>query len=780
VVFQNKLLMGAGGQPTGYEIDYSCRFDSDTPAYLARTFGTPTSDKIWTFSLWVKICKRDSGSVSIFMGAGDYNADYTAFLVTPDFKWDDRDHSGAAWKTQLRTNAVYRDPSAWYHIVYSYDSTPSTPSASSIKMFVNGEQLTSFSSETYPSQNTASVINTAVANWIGGVPTNGATYYFDGYMAEVVFVDGTALDADSFGETNSTTGQWIPKAISGLTFGNNGFHLDFADSSSLGNDVSGNNNDFTSSGLAAADQVTDSPTDNYNTLNSLDVYSGTGPITVSNGNLFADKTDAGEVWAGVRSTQYVNSSGKWYFENKLTNSDISGVYIGLSSPAQDLAGTPSESSTAWVLYPNNGNKNGGGSGQATYMASASQNDIIQIAYDAAEGDLWFGKNNQWADGSGNNNQTFANSTAAFTDISGDVCPTLWLAEIDSNVNFGQLGFAYTPPTDYTAFSTANLDDPTIADPSAYFQPTLYTGDGASSLAVNQGGNSTFSPDFVWIKNRDAVSNNLLFDAVRGATKWIPSNDGDVEETEADTLLSFDSDGFSVGDSVRVNTDTEKYVGWQWLEDATPGFDIVSFTGNGSNRTISHSLSAVPELIILKNLDTIIDWSVYTAMTGNTHYLTLNSTAISNDNDEYWNDTTPTSSVFTVGTHNSVNKSSSPMIAYLWAGVEGYSKFGSYTGNGNADGPFVWCGFRPSTILLKRTDAINDWTIKDSTRNPYNVVDHALIPDATNAEYTATWVYVDFLSNGFKVRSTDNSQNTSGGTYVFMAFADTPFKTALAR
>ena len=774
-----------GGAAAGYEIDQSCRFDSDTPAYLARTFGTPTSDKIWTFSLWVKICKRDSGSVSIFMGAGDYNADYTAFLVTPDFKWDDRDHSGAAWKTQLRTNAVYRDPSAWYHIVYSYDSTPSTPSASSIKMFVNGEQLTSFSSETYPSQNTASVINTAVANWIGGVPTNGATYYFDGYMAEVVFVDGTALDADSFGETNSTTGQWIPKAISGLTFGNNGFHLDFADSSSLGNDVSGNDNDWATSGLAAADQVTDSPTNNFCTLNVLNNDS----MTVSDGNLAAiSPANAHNAIGGT----FAVSSGKWYWEftaigNPDTNTaHFMGVAKTSFSAQNDYDSDAHSFSDIWAYAAHDGDKMNG-SGQVSYGVGGATNTVYSCALDMDNGKIYWGitagGSTTW-EASGD---PAAGSNAAFTNLTGgiEVYPIYTNSTVGCafTYNFGQSGFGATPPTGFKALSTANLDDPTIADPSGSFQSTIYTGDGATTLAVNQGGNSTFTPDFVWVKNRDQADSHLLFDLPRAVTNYLISNTGGGQATGADTVESFDSDGFTVGDDVRVNTSGEKYVGWQWLESDTAGFDVFTFTGTGSAHTISHSLGVVPELIIIKNQNITSDWWVYHAANTSapaTDYLVLNGTDTTTDSATAWNDTAPTSSVFTVGTASNVNGDGNSHIAYIFAPVESFSKFGSYTGNGNADGPFVWCGFRPAFIVEKNTNSADDWVMWDNQRNPYNVSGTVLKPNTSGAETTATSKYIDFLSNGFKLRASDTGVNGNGNVHCFWAFSDTPFKTATAR
>jgi hypothetical protein len=357
---------------------------------------------------------------------------------------------------------------------------------------------------------------------------------------------------------------------------------------------------------------------------------------------------------------------------------------------------------------------------------------------------------------------------------------------DQQLILGSDNMSHTVPSGFTAdLNVSQLDAPTIDDPSAYFQTTLYTGDGASSLAVNQGGNSTFDPDFVWIKNRDATDAHCLFDSVRGATKLISSDSTAAQTTDADTLLSFDSDGFSVGADVKVNTSSEKYVGWQWLEGTTSDCDIVSFTGNATGRTISHSLSVVPEFMIVKNLADTDNWAVYHASNTAapaTDYLILNTTAATADESTIWNDTAPTSSVFSVGTSSLTNGNTEAMIAYLFAGVEGFSKFGSYVGDGLANGPFVWCGFRPAYVMIKRSSALEEWSIIDSKRDPYNngATSHNLIAQGTEAETNVSTRWIDLVSNGFKVKSTNTAHNGSGSTYLFAAFADSPFKTATAR
>jgi len=229
------------------------------------------------------------------------------------------------------------------------------------------------------------------------------------------------------------------------------------------------------------------------------------------------------------------------------------------------------------------------------------------------------------------------------------------------------------------------------------------------------------------------------------------------------------------------------VGWQWIEGATPGFDVVSFTGNATARTISHSVGVAPEFIVVKNLADTDNWAVYHASNTAapaTDYLILNTTAATADDATIWNDTAPTSSVFSVGTSSLTNGNTEAMIAYLWAGVESFSKFGSYTGNGSTNGPFVWTGLKPSMVMVKRTNAAGGWPMWDNARSTYNVNNYLIEADATNAgggaEWTAAWTYIDFLSNGFKIRGNDTETNGSGSTYVFAAFAESPFKTATAR
>ena len=318
---------------------------------------------------------------------------------------------------------------------------------------------------------------------------------------------------------------------------------------------------------------------------------------------------------------------------------------------------------------------------------------------------------------------------------------------------------------------------TIDNPELYFQVKLYTGDG-STPSITLDGDEDMQPDMVWIKNRDATDSHCIFDAVRGATEVLHVDTNALEATDADTLTSFDSDGFALGADDKVNTNTENYVAWCWKESATAGFDIVTATGTGSAHTIAHSLSAVPHLMISKEYNQANDWRMYNhknTSAPETDSIIINETSGTEDNATHWNDTAPTSSVFTVGTGSVTNRTDSTYVYYLWTEKQGFSKFGEYTGNGNADGTYVHLGFRPAFLILKRTDGngyIEGWLMWDNKRLGYNPDNNHLQPHDNDAFGTADTL--DLLSNGFKIRESGAGTNGSGNTYIYMAFAEAPF------
>ncbi len=324
---------------------------------------------------------------------------------------------------------------------------------------------------------------------------------------------------------------------------------------------------------------------------------------------------------------------------------------------------------------------------------------------------------------------------------------------------------------------------TIDDPSAYFKVQLYTGDGSTPSITFDDTDTDMQPDIVWIKNRDATDSHCVFDAVRGATEVLHADAITAEATDADTLTSFDSDGFALGADVKVNTNAERYVAWNWKAgttsgiagspsitplgysfNATSGFSAIKYEGTGSAGTLPHGLGVAPSMIIVKALETTDNWAVYHKSLGATKYIELNLTAAAGTSAVMWNDTEPTSTLFTVNTNGGVNTAGNDYIAYCFAEKTGYSKFGSWISNNNADGTFVYTGFAPSFVMLKEDDGTNQWVMYDNKRPGYNKTPNALFANATSAE--ATDLGVDLLSNGYKIRSTNN-QNT--GNYIYMAF-----------
>ena len=319
---------------------------------------------------------------------------------------------------------------------------------------------------------------------------------------------------------------------------------------------------------------------------------------------------------------------------------------------------------------------------------------------------------------------------------------------------------------------------TIDDPSAYFQTTLYSGTG-SSQAVTNTGNSDLQPDWVWLKVRsNGTYGHVVFDSVRGVNKALFPNANNVEEDQSSdvSLSSFNSDGFTVGGYFNnVNQSGQTFVSWQWKETADAGFDIVSYTGSGSAKTVAHNLGVKPDVIICKSRSGTEEWRPYFSALGATYGMRLNGTNAKDDDAGYWNDVEPTSSVFTVGTNAGTNGSSVTFIAYCFSAKQGYSKFGSYKGNDNANGTFVYLGFSPAWIMIKRTDSVNDWIILDNKRNPINPSNERILAN-TNAAASTANTMVDFLSNGFKPRSTYGGIN-SVNNFIYMAFAENPFVTS---
>ena len=766
--------MGSSGAGA-YEIERSLRFDVHTGttsgAHLQRTFGSAGNRKTWTFSFWAKKT-WDGDEQVVFNGGGGGNGNTT-------IRWDDNEsfhvfeyNSGFTYR--LHTNRLFRDHSAWYHIVVTLDTTQGTAD-NRIKIYVNGVQETSFANRTNPAQDTDYTLNNNIEHTIGNnAVEDGNANYFNGYLTEIHFVDGTALDHTSFGKTDAETGQWIPKKYGG-SHGTNGFYLNFSDnsnttSSTLGDDDSANTNDWTCNNFSVAagvgnDSLEDTPTNNYATINPLAGYETTFEVP-ANGNL---DFNLGSTDQFALSSFLIPPSGKWYAE--LVYSAIATGRFGITNPK-------TKNDTKWngVEYYIGGIITVDDSTVQSSLTAVSNGDIVGIKVDRDAGTIAFTIGGS-ASGSAVNLSALSDSSelvfAASRNSSSGSAPA-------GSFNFGQRAFSHLP-ADYKALCSANLPEPTIKKGSNYFNPVIYTGNGSTSgddQAINSVG---FDPDLVWIKNRSSANtHHQVFDTARSSGDYALSPNGDGAEYGF-SAFDFISGGFeapySSSSSYSCNTNSETYVAWNWKESATAGFDIVGFNPSSGTDTYNHSLGVKPDAIFIKSRGSSANWEVYHSKLTAENKLYLNASDAQIDSG-FMGDTEPTSSVFS---YNPGSQNGNNHIAYLFSNVEGYSKMGSYTGNGNADGTFVYLGFKPAYVVTKASDRSSHWYVWDSTRSPFNQVQKALWHDyISEAEGDHTAYAIDFLSNGFKVRNNQSDTNTSGSTSIYMAFAETPFKYANAR
>jgi len=335
---------------------------------------------------------------------------------------------------------------------------------------------------------------------------------------------------------------------------------------------------------------------------------------------------------------------------------------------------------------------------------------------------------------------------------------------------------------------------TIDDPSAYFQAKGYAGNSVDNTAITNDGNSNLQPDLIWFARYDTPGDKFLLNSSRGVTKFLISSGTDAEGTSTSIVKSFDTNGFSVGTNSNSNSSSSNYVAWQWKANGgttssntdgsitstvqanqDAGFSIVTYTTAGSTATIGHGLGAKPDVILLKKRNGAISWYVRHVSTG-TSYLNLNltSAAVSNPT-ATWTTTEPTTSVYSIGTSSDFNINGGEYLAYCFAEKQGFSKFGKYVGNGSTDGSFIYTGFKPAVIILKRTDSAKNWNIITGATIQKNVIDERFNLNLGNIQSEGDWA--DFVSNGFKLRTTNASINASGGTYIFMAFAENPFTTS---
>jgi hypothetical protein len=755
-----------------------------------------------TLSMWVKRGALGSPQQSLMSSPNSGNADNFRFSTSDTLSMDFQD--GAVG--QLTTTQVFRDPSAWYHIVLAIDTTQAT-AANRAKLYVNGNQVTAFGTASYPAQNTIVTFSSVNATYLGRYGAV-AQNYFDGYLTDINFIDGQALEPYYFGN-NDANGVWKPIKYTGM-YGLNGFYLTFGNTTStttLGYDSSPNGNNWTTNNISLTagttyDAMLDVPTNtsatvaNYPTLNPLSPSSISA--TLSEANLKATGISTGTFESAISTMSF--TSGKIYFEATC----LSGTGTNASS---FIGITNISNATSGACFTNSGSGSIGWDVNGTTLytiinttltsrgAITPTNKVFRVAYDSSTGNIWLGYDTTWI--GGGDPSTLTTPTGTLTTGVEYICGATLNTSNDSiAVNFGQRPFAQTIPTGFTALNTYNLPTPTILQGNKYMDATTYTGTGVSQTVVNQG---QFKSDLIWIKQRNGTEWNILADSIRGTNKQLFSNSTNAEQTNATFLTAFASNGFTVDTSTGTNGSGSTYVGWQWQAgqgstssntsgsitstvsvNTTAGFSVVTYTGTGSSASVGHGLGVTPEFIIVKRRDTTSNWMVVSKyLTNYNWYLKLNLTDAQVGDGTIGN-IDPTTSLFHIGTNAIDNASGGTYVAYVWAPIAGFSKFGSYTGNGSSDGVFVYTGFRPKYVMIKRTDSANSWYVYDSQRNTYNTSKLVIFAESSSAEATSTTSDIDFVSNGFKIRGADSGINASGGSYIIACFAENPFKNSNAR
>jgi hypothetical protein len=774
------LFSGDEGITDSYKINNSLRFRSSASGYLSRTFATPTSTSTWTFSAWIKRGDIAPTNASTLI-ASRPSSTTTAIYFNPTGNlvfWNNE--AVAATST-----AIFRDPSAWYHVVVSSNGTTTTA-------YINNETVLTWAGD-------LALINNSGTHYIGHAATTGARD-FDGYFAETYFVDGQSLTPSSFGASHPITGVWRPKAYTS-TYGTNGFYLKFSDialtsgsNAGLGKDFSGNTNYWDTNNISITagttyDAMIDVPTLTSATVANYCVLNPIGSVksvsNLSQGNLLSSSTSSTAAEGAVGTISMY--SGKWYWEVTVTTTPYQKYpYIGIIADSIWVTNSAGNVVNSNISYNADGNTTILGTVSA-YGATFTTNDVIGVALDLDAGTLTFYKNN-------------VSQGIALSNINTNNAGLLpYLSVFNTGatgaaaINFGQRPFEYTPPTGHLALNTFNLLDSTIVDGREHFDVGLWTGNGGITTV-----NYAFTPDFIWTKDRSVGQDHWLVDRNRTLSNVMASNKT-VADVDITGLMSTGTNSVVYQNHPNINEAGDTYVAWNWKAggsavtntagsissqvsaNPTAGFSIVTYTGTGANATVGHGLGVAPKFIIVKGRSNVDNWQVYhSGLTGADYRILLNSAAAQTSQPAVWNSTDPTISVFSLGTGTSVNQSGQTFVAYCFAQIAGFSKFGSYTGNGLANGTFIYTGFRPKFLLIKNSTAgSTNWFIFDSTRDTYNVMFKRQQVNTASVEETNLNPF-DFLSNGFKLRDTNSAWNASSATIIYAAFAENPLKYSNAR
>ena len=749
----------------------SCVFDDGSPyEYLSRTPGSASNRRTFTFSCWIKLGAGtiNSGAEKAIFSARDGSSNnYSILSINGDqsganqLEFVNRTASGYAGYAY--TTRTLKDSTKWYHVMVAVDTTDNEPN-DRIKLYIDGDRATVTYSD--PGEDTDMAVNNNVAHAIGARPTNN--FHWDGYIAEANFVDGSALTPDTFGVTDTSTGRWVPKELSGITYGTNGFRLAFGTGSAMGDDTA-NSNDFALTNIDAANQTTDSPTQNHMTFGGRTGSS----ITLSQGNL---KVSVGPADTKCLTGMGIPTSGKYYWEVTLTTLSTYGR-IGVAPADANLGFSPTTDGIAYDRPETAGGMKVLGTDIGSGWDGAfTQGNIMNFALDADNKFLYIGENNVWRNSGDPTSGATGTGGVPYggTSLQDKILyPSVGSGNAGGtkvyDFNFGQKTLSYSPPTGYVTLQQDNLPE---------------ASEGLSGL--------------VWTKNRDASDDHQLYDSLRGKHLRVTTDSTAVEATVVGGVQKFLAGGQSIGSDDAINTSGETFITWNWTgnggtsvtndasatgvgdidsvyqANTTGGFSIVTYTGTGSAGTIAHGLGSKPHWVMSKPRDNSSDgFSVLHNSLG-TDFLDLETNALPNTNTVVW-DAVPTPTVFSVGSATGTNSTGVKYIAYCWSPIEGFSKFGSYTGNATStgDGTFVYTGFKPAWLMVKRTSGTTgNWVIMDSTRSPINPVATFFNADG-KSEVTTAARQTDFLSNGFKFRGNNPATNASA-SYVYFAFAEHPF------
>jgi len=802
--FDTTLYEGNGGvQRVGdfvpftdaYTVDKSAMFDYGDKRYLSFTPDSGGNQKTFTISFWFKLTgASDPSNVQSVISVGTTGGKQAQIRFEGSVNSQNLNinaYNGSSFLLNLDTDRKFAPSDGWTHAVFAVDTRTGVATANKVKIYIDGVQQTATGTQ-LSTDDYDTLFNANQEHNIGR-QTNNAIGEPDIYFAEMVMVEDQQLDPTSFGQVDTSTNRWVPKDVSGLTFGAEGWYLEFDGTSfgsggsgetpanGAGKDSSGNNNHWeeendSGSDWSTSDQFTDTPSKNFDTLSGR----SSGSPTITQGNTLATIAAGGKQ---IRSTFNLNA-GKWYVEVDIQATNNSASVGLVPSRSATFANGPGRDANGGISYETDGDVFSDNVQNATAEASFAAGDVVQMAIDMNAKKVYFGKNNTFggdpAAGTGGHflpESIISDGAAVITlgGYSGSQAATM-------QINYGQFlvfdggsttnGFKFTPPTGFKAVNQDNLDDT------------------ASKITA-----------WAWLKNMDANDNHMLYDRVRGITADLHTNNANAETTDANSVQRFLQRGVQIGNKASLNTANESYALWQWLagDSATTGtvfsadnppslastviaadadhFSVGTYTGDGgTSATIKHGLSAAPEMIWVKNRSAADEWLVGTEHNGFAspwnYYAHLETTGNFAANSNAWNNTAPTSSVFTVGTSDRCNASGENYVFYAFRSVPGVCKVGSFIGNFDHDGPYIHLGFKPAWYMTKDASTTSSWYIYDSANYPFNStsVFHVLA-NSNNAGGAGAFNEQDLLSDGVKNRGQNNDTNESGSTFLYLAMAE---------